>query len=207
MPSRVLREGIISSDRVNELTPESEVFYRRLMSKVDDHGRFDARSSVLRASLYPLKLDTVSENNCEQWLTDCINARLLIVYQIDGKPYVQMLDTKWQTRSASKYPAPNSKCKQLKAPVHLDVVVVVVRCRLIEVVDVVVGAPVDNSVEPEPEVVQEAKVNGVDKDPKVNSKSLGDRAAALGLQQYPGEAKNLFMLRVASEEAKRGAAT
>lgn len=139
MPSRILREGILTSDRVNQLSPEAEVFYRRLMSKVDDHGLFDARPSVLRAALYPLRLESTTENTCEQLLTDCVNASLIIVYQIHGKPYLKMLDTKWKVRSEPRHPAPVNGCKQLCAPVHLDVVVDVVRSRLIEVVDVVVG--------------------------------------------------------------------
>ena len=44
MPNRIIREGILSSDRVDQLDPPAEVFYRRLMSKVDDHGLFDGRT-------------------------------------------------------------------------------------------------------------------------------------------------------------------
>jgi hypothetical protein len=170
------------------------------MSKVDDHGLFDARLSILRASLYPLRTDTVTEDNCLQWLTACINARLLIVYQIDGKPYLKMLDTQWQVRSASKYPLPNNKCKQLKAPVYLDVV----RCTLYGVVDVVVdvvvGAPVDNSPtadsESPPPFEKEANV-----------KTLESRAAAVGVKRKAGEKNSIFLLRVASAEAEGRART
>lgn len=35
MPSRILREGILTSERVNALAPLEELFYRRLMSVVD----------------------------------------------------------------------------------------------------------------------------------------------------------------------------
>lgn len=141
MPTRLLREGILTSDRINQLSADAEVFYRRLMSKVDDHGLFDARPSVLRAALYPLRLEITTENTCEQLLTDCINAGLLIVYQIHGKPYLKMLDTKWKARSEPRFPPPVNSCKQLKTPVSLVVVVDVVRSRLIEdvVVDVVGG--------------------------------------------------------------------
>ncbi len=40
MPNRVIREGILNSQRVNKLTEPAELFYRRLMSVVDDFGRF-----------------------------------------------------------------------------------------------------------------------------------------------------------------------
>ena len=36
MPNRILREGILTSERVNALSWEAEVFYRRLMSAVDE---------------------------------------------------------------------------------------------------------------------------------------------------------------------------
>jgi hypothetical protein len=57
MPDRILRAGIIKSGAVNALGWPAEVFYRRLMSVVDDFGRYDGRSSILRADLYPLKVD------------------------------------------------------------------------------------------------------------------------------------------------------
>lgn len=204
MPSRLLREGILSSDRVDKLNAEAEVFYRRLMSKVDDYGLFDARPGVLRSALYPLRLETVTDNNCLQWLTDCINAKLIVLYQVDGKPFLRMLDTKWTARSEPKYPKPTNGCKQLKAPVLLDVVVDVCRCRFIEVVvvDVVVGTS-DKPVEAEGALPVEAS-RPVEKAPNGNGhgKTLDERAAALGLSQEPGEQRSMFQLRVASTEAK-----
>ena len=151
MPTRLLREGILTSDRVDRLTAEGEVFYRRLMSKVDDHGLFDARPSVLRAALYPLRLENTTENTCEQLLTECCNAGLIIIYQIHGKPFLKMVDTKWKVRSEPKFPPPVNGCKQLKTPVSLDVVVDVVRSRLIEVVDVVVTERESTAVLDSPE--------------------------------------------------------
>lgn len=109
MPTRLLREGILSSDRIAQLQPEAEVFYRRLMSKVDDHGLFDARPAILQTQLFPLQLQHATENKCKQWLLECAGTKpipLLVVYEVDGKPYLKMLDTKWQIRSEPKYPRP-----------------------------------------------------------------------------------------------------
>lgn len=126
MPSRLIREGILTSDRINALSPEAEVFYRRLMSKVDDHGLFDARPSVLIAALYPLRLST-DVNTCLQLLSECVRAKLVRVYEIDGKRFLQMLDTRWKTRSEPKFPPPSDHCsvigcEQLFTTVDLDVV-------------------------------------------------------------------------------------
>lgn len=126
MPNRIVREGILSSERVEKLDPPAEVFYRRLLSKVDDHGLYDARPSMLRASLYPLRIDRVREADCTRWLAACQMAGLIVLYEADGKPYLQVLDTKWQARSDPKYPLPTANnCKQVQATDHLDVVVVV----------------------------------------------------------------------------------
>mgnify|MGYP003441332381 FL=1 len=128
MPSRLLREGILTSDRVDQLDNAAEVFYRRLMSKVDDHGLYDARPSILRSSLYPLRVDRVREADITRWIAACEKAGVIALYQHDGKPYLQMVDTRWQARSEPKYPmpTPENSCKQEKTPVPVFGVGVVV---------------------------------------------------------------------------------
>lgn len=132
MPNRILREGILTSERVNLLSWEEEVFYRRLMSVVDDFGRYSAHPSLLRAALYPLKLDTVRDANMERLLTSVEQARLVRVYEVAGKRFLEMLDFKQQVRAKdSKYPPPPSNdvhthsiCiasdKQMRADAHVD---------------------------------------------------------------------------------------
>lgn len=128
MPTRLVREGILNSDRINKLDWPAEVFYRRLLNKVDDYGLYDARPSVLRSSLYPLKVDRVREADCIRWLAECEKAELLVLYEVAGKPFLKVLDTRWQTRSEPKYPQPTSvnNRSQQKTVGHLDVVVDVV---------------------------------------------------------------------------------
>ena len=128
MPSRLIREGILTSDRVETLEPPAEVFYRRLMSKVDDHGLYDARPSILRPSLYPLRIDRVREADISRWIAACEKAGLIALYQHDGKPYLQMLDTRWTARSEPKFPlrTVENTCSQPGTPVPVVVVGVVV---------------------------------------------------------------------------------
>ena len=106
MPTRLIREGIISSERVDLLEPGEEVFYRRLLNKVDDHGLYDARPSILRANLYPLRLDRVREADISRWMAACQKAGLIVLYENDGKSYLVVLNTGWKTRSEPKYPKP-----------------------------------------------------------------------------------------------------
>jgi uncharacterized phage protein (TIGR02220 family) len=125
MPTRLLREGILSSERVDQLDWQSEVFYRRLMSKVDDHGLYDARLSMLRSSLYPLRVDRVREADIARWMATCQKAGLIVLYEADGKPFLKMVDTNWKTRSDPKYPLPpDNSCKQEQTTVNTSTVVV-----------------------------------------------------------------------------------
>jgi hypothetical protein len=123
VPSRIIREGILTSDRVDLLDAASEVFYRRLMSKVDDHGLYDARPKILRASLYPLRIERVREADISRWIAECEKAGLIALYQHDGKPYMLMVDTRWTARSEPKYPIPPENIReQVKTPVPVVVV-------------------------------------------------------------------------------------
>lgn len=118
MPNRVVREGIIKSDLINLLGAEAEVFYRRLMSLVDDYGRYEGRSIILRADLYPLRVEKVSIESIDMWKQECVVAGLISCYEIGGKEYLEILNFGQRLRSMkSKYPAPLtvvSKCEQLR---------------------------------------------------------------------------------------------
>ena len=103
MPTRILREGIITSEPINSLSPQAELFYRRLMSIADDYGRYYANTSILRANCYPLQLDKVSERNVSSWLGECLNKNLIVTYGESTK-YIQIIKFGQQTRSKSKFP-------------------------------------------------------------------------------------------------------
>lgn len=108
MPNRILRDGIIESERVNQLSPCAELFYRRLMSKADDYGRFHGNLNLLLAACYPLQFDRVSLTNVREWLTECGEAPSLVrEYCIDGKNYIEIINFGQRVRaSLSKFPDP-----------------------------------------------------------------------------------------------------
>lgn len=108
MPNRIMREGILTGERVDAIAddPSAEVFYRRLYSVVDDFGRFSAGPSLLRAALYPLRLDKVSTADISRHLGACSAAGLVWLYEVDGKPYVELAYFNQRIRTKSKYPAP-----------------------------------------------------------------------------------------------------
>lgn len=110
MPNRIIKESICTSDDINELTSEQEVFFYRLIVNCDDYGRFDARADIIRSRLYPLKVDKVKIKDIESWLAALINKKMVMVYDVDGKKYLQI--TNWgshqQIRAKkSKFPAPD----------------------------------------------------------------------------------------------------
>jgi len=115
MPNRIVREGIIDSERVNSLSPLAELFYRRLMSKVDDYGRFSGHPALILAACFPLQLDRVTQADVSAWLAECcqLPARcaqripLISLYEVNGKKYLQVNDFNQRTRSESKYPPPS----------------------------------------------------------------------------------------------------
>lgn len=107
VPNRILREAILSSERVAALGWAEEVFYRRLMSVVDDFGRFYANPTLIRAACYPLQINKVSDSDIGKWLACAQKAALVRVYPAkDGKSYLELLDFRQQVRAKeSRFPA------------------------------------------------------------------------------------------------------
>ena len=125
----------MTSERIAKLAWPAEVFYRRLMSVVDDFGRYHAHPTLLRAACYPLQLEKVSDSDIGKWISACEEAALVRVYPAqDGKRYLEVLNFNQQQRAkASKFPQPppvaqqmNSTCvadaQQPPADAHLVVV-------------------------------------------------------------------------------------
>ena len=117
MPNRIIKESICTSDNIDQLTPFQETVFVRLMVNCDDFGRFDGRAKVLSSRLFPLR--SVPAEEMEEALVAMQEADLITVYEVDGRPYIQMNTwSKHQTTRAkkSKYPSPDDGiCKQLHA--------------------------------------------------------------------------------------------
>ena len=119
MPNRIVREGIISSEAVNSLGWDEEVFYRRLHSVVDDYGRFHANPSLLRAACYPLQLDKVGNQDVAKWLTACVRAGLVRAYTVEGKQYLEVVKFGQHVRAKeSKFPHPPDACNADVVQMH-----------------------------------------------------------------------------------------
>lgn len=111
MPNRIIKESICTSENLDNLTPEEEVFFYRLIVNCEDYGRADARPQVIRSKCFPLRMDRVSNSDIERWLQALAREKIIIIYQVAGKPYLQFIT--WgnhqQIRAKkSKFPAPDS---------------------------------------------------------------------------------------------------
>lgn len=107
MPSRILREGILTSERVAGLSWQAEVLYRRLMSVVDDYGRYFGRPMAIRAACFPLQLDRVKDVDVERWIAETVEHRLVRLYQANETAFLELLDFRQQVRARkSKFPDP-----------------------------------------------------------------------------------------------------
>lgn len=119
MPNRYLRESFTESERVNSVTMQAELFWLHLLVNVDDFGRCEANPELLRARLFPLRLETIRKASVSGWIAECESAQLVRRYEIAGKQYLQM--ERWEKGRAekSKYPDPplagENICKQPNA--------------------------------------------------------------------------------------------
>lgn len=123
MPNRILKESICTSDNLDTLSAFHETVFYRLIVNVDDYGRMDARPKILAARLFPLK--DIRASQMEDALRALTSAELVILYTVDGKPFLQMKTwDRHQTVRATKsrYPSPEdgeitsaSTCMQLQA--------------------------------------------------------------------------------------------
>lgn len=107
MPKRIIRDGILTSDKFNELKKwEQEAFFFRLMLIVDDYGRYDGRPVVLRSAMYPMKLETMRETNIERCLDALEAAGLVRLYLVKGKRYLEIVNFGQRIQSKPKWPGP-----------------------------------------------------------------------------------------------------
>lgn len=109
MPTRIIRDGILDSKAVNSLSEQAELFYRRLMSIVDDYGRFEADADLIRARCFPRQFDRWSTERIEDCLAEVSgDSPLVTVYECEGRKLLQINNFGQRVQSKPKYPGPDS---------------------------------------------------------------------------------------------------
>ena len=124
MPNRILKEGICTSDQINELSWFEEALFYRLIVNCDDYGRFDGRVPVIKNRLFPLK-ENLTAKQVKDGINKLASVGLVILYEYDEKPFLHL--PTWNDHQSvrakrSKYPAPEdgvmtheSICNQMKS--------------------------------------------------------------------------------------------
>lgn len=116
MPNRILKESICTSENIDQLSCMAEIAFYRLMVNCDDFGRMDARTKILKSRLFPLK--DVTGEDVQEYLDELVNAELITLYTVGGKPYLQM--NTWERHQQvrnhkSKFPSPDDADNQMKS--------------------------------------------------------------------------------------------
>lgn len=106
MPNRILREGILESERIHKVSPLAELFYRRIMSIADDYGRYACDVPVLLSRCFPRRPTWADESTIPLWIEECREAGLILVYEVNNHKYLEISDFRQQSRSKSKFPGP-----------------------------------------------------------------------------------------------------
>ena len=109
MPNRIIRDGILFSIPVSRLSPQAELLYRKLLSVVDDFGRYYAYPpEIIMSSCYPLQVQSITTDEIAAWLTEIETNGLINVYESDGKRVLEIVKFNQRQRaSKSKFPAPD----------------------------------------------------------------------------------------------------
>lgn len=106
MPNRIFRDTT-NSDKIDKISFQAEVFFYRLMMKADDYGCYWADEKRLKGNLFILKLDKIREADISRWLAECHEAGLIVLYEVSGKRYLQIIDFGQRKRRMNRqFPPP-----------------------------------------------------------------------------------------------------
>jgi hypothetical protein len=106
MPTRILRDGIISSRAVAGLSDQAEILYRRLMSVVDDYGRMEADIDLIRAKCFPVQLERWTTARVFKAFAELGSSPLVTIYSGPEKKLFQLNKFGQRVQSKPKYPSP-----------------------------------------------------------------------------------------------------
>lgn len=142
MPNRILKESIRSSPNLAALSDAGERLFSRLITSVDDFGRFDGDPEVILSACFQRKPKGWTVAKVSAGLQELAAAPaggdkpLIRLYQVEGRPYIEFVKAELHiSRRAekSRYPAPSeenivphavaSNCEQPQTNAPLNVFV------------------------------------------------------------------------------------
>jgi hypothetical protein len=101
MPQRFLRPGLRNSELWNKVSFPAQSLFVRLLTLVDDYGRYDGRSAVIWAESFAVwndqnPTDAIDLQQCDKLLQQLAATRLITVYTAESKRVLQI--NQWQER-------------------------------------------------------------------------------------------------------------
>jgi hypothetical protein len=84
MPSRILKETILTSRSLDLASEGAESLFFRLITVADDHGRFDAEPAVLLARCFPLKVGRWKPDRIEKLRNELVTIGAITLYMSRG---------------------------------------------------------------------------------------------------------------------------
>lgn len=99
MPQRFLRPGITTSERWNSVSFEAQSLFIRILTLVDDFGRYDARIPILHGQCFALRPD-IKPQRSAALRSELQRAKMIVVYEVDGREFLEV--TQWQERARSE---------------------------------------------------------------------------------------------------------
>ena len=87
MPNRIIKDSISKSETISGLTDFQFRLWVHLITYVDDYGRGDARPAIIKGACFPFR-DRMTNKDIEKGLADLAGAGCVVLYKVDGKPYL-----------------------------------------------------------------------------------------------------------------------
>lgn len=111
MPSRILKDSILTDKAFNSLTLTEESIYHRLLVSADDYGIFYADPILLLRILYPRKTD-ITEEVIREGLDHMEEAGIISRYTAEGEDYLKICSWENNQRlrnTRHKFPVPEEE--------------------------------------------------------------------------------------------------
>jgi hypothetical protein len=111
MPQRFLKPGLTHSKRFNQVSWFSQALFVRLITLVDDFGRFESDPVLLTSLAFPRggpASEPVDPVTVQLALRQLVDVDLILLYRVADTSYLQLNRWVERHRSASRFPAPDT---------------------------------------------------------------------------------------------------
>ena len=102
MPNRWLRDSILASRTLAELSDFAERLFFRLLVVCDDYGRFNSDPAIVRSVCFPLLTQTIKCARIEKALDELIRSGIARFYLTEGKVIGELIKFTRMNRPRAK---------------------------------------------------------------------------------------------------------